>query len=238
MGYTPQSQQQQQQPQLQYTTYPQYVAHQSAMAPSQSQVQPQAQSQVQAQAQLQPQPTVQMPLQRLTTKLPKKQNSLTGSSSKKLSAGNAPRKVSAFVTKLFAMLQDPNLSHLIWWSRLYQNDSATFALLPGSQFANSLTTYFKHGNVASFVRQLHMYGFHKVCDSSPPPLPANVAKVDSSDNSQPVWEFRHSSGKFRKGDHASLYLIKRRSTSVRAGTTAALVADAVCATIRHWPAPL
>lgn len=89
-------------------------------------------------------------------------------------------KVSAFVAKLYAMLQDPKLSHLIWWSRLDDGDSSTFALLPGSAFARSLTSYFKHGNVASFVRQLHMYGFHKVCDSTPPPAPPQESDTEEA----------------------------------------------------------
>ncbi|KAH3667372.1 hypothetical protein OGAPHI_003021 [Ogataea philodendri] len=127
------------------------------------------------------------------------------------------QKVSAFVSKLYSMLNDPQLGHLIWWSRTYQNDYSTFALLPGAEFANSLTRYFKHGNVASFVRQLHMYGFHKVCDNSPTPTPPTNPNLSDSDQTskiqQPVWEFRHSSGRFRKGDESSLPYIKRRSSS-------------------------
>ncbi|KAG7694282.1 hypothetical protein KL951_004160 [Ogataea haglerorum] len=133
-----------------------------------------------------------------------------------------PPKVSAFVQKLFAMLSDPSLAHLIWWSRTYQNDFTTFALLPGAEFANALTGYFKHGNVASFVRQLHMYGFHKVCDNNPPPVPPSRPNESLSEEelkNMQVWEFRHSTGRFRKGDEGSLCYIKRRSSGTQKATS-------------------
>lgn len=121
-----------------------------------------------------------------------------------------PVKKNAFVHKLYSMLNDPKLSHLIWWTR--NEDANTFALYPGKEFANALTGYFKHGNVASFVRQLHMYGFHKVLDPS---------NENSLKDAPPVWEFKHSSGKFKKDDESSLIYIKRRlsSNSSRNGTT-------------------
>ncbi|CAI5759732.1 unnamed protein product [Candida verbasci] len=123
-------------------------------------------------------------------------------------------KKNAFVHKLFKMLNDPKISHLIWWTKNNVEEN-TFALHPGKEFANCLTQYFKHGNVASFVRQLHMYGFHKVSDPNNPnnnnhnlPVNNNLEKDQS-----PIWEFKHSSGKFKKGDENSLIYIKRRSSS-------------------------
>ncbi|KAK6199292.1 HSF-type DNA-binding-domain-containing protein [Scheffersomyces amazonensis] len=118
-------------------------------------------------------------------------------------AQDPPVKKNAFVHKLFTMLSDPKLTHLIWWSGAPEHN--TFALFPGKEFAEALTGYFKHGNVASFVRQLHMYGFHKVSE----PSSANAIDKEAA----PVWEFKHSSGKFRKGDESSLIYIKRRSSS-------------------------
>ncbi|CCE73089.1 Piso0_000106 [Millerozyma farinosa CBS 7064] len=114
----------------------------------------------------------------------------------------APIKRNAFVHKLYSMLSDEGLSHLIWWTR--DEESSTFALRPSKEFASALTGYFKHGNVASFVRQLHMYGFHKVSDPS---------QNSGSEKDMPVWEFKHWSGKFRKNDESSLIYIKRRSSS-------------------------
>ncbi|EDK38929.2 hypothetical protein PGUG_03027 [Meyerozyma guilliermondii ATCC 6260] len=115
-----------------------------------------------------------------------------------------PVKKNAFVHKLYSMLNDKSLSQLIWWTG--GEDSNTFALFPGKEFASVLTRYFKHGNVASFVRQLHMYGFHKVSDP-------HAHKQDDDDSQPPIWEFKHSSGKFRKNDESSLLYIKRRSSS-------------------------
>lgn len=117
-----------------------------------------------------------------------------------------PIKKNAFVHKLYSMLNDPKLSHLIWWTR--NEESNTFALYPGKEFANALTGYFKHGNVASFVRQLHMYGFHKVSD---PQSNDNLSNINK--DTPPIWEFKHSSGKFKKNDESSLIYIKRRSSS-------------------------
>ncbi|KAK6462538.1 HSF-type DNA-binding-domain-containing protein [Scheffersomyces coipomensis] len=118
-------------------------------------------------------------------------------------AQDPPIKKNAFVHKLYTMLSDPKISHLIWWSD--SGESNTFALFPGKEFADALTGYFKHGNVASFVRQLHMYGFHKVSE------PTSTSNMDKDTPS--IWEFKHSSGKFRKGDESSLIYIKRRSSS-------------------------
>lgn len=119
-----------------------------------------------------------------------------------------------FIHKLYDMLEDPNISHLIWWSP--SQDS--FYCSPGEEFSKVLAQYFKHTNISSFVRQLNMYGFHKVNDSqefeSGNGLSATSAPGSNSIGSSQVsrWEFRHSSAQFRKGDIESLRLIKRRSS--------------------------
>lgn len=109
-----------------------------------------------------------------------------------------PVKKNAFVHKLYGMLNNPKLAHLIWWTG--PDDSNTFALYPSKEFADALLDYFKHGNVASFVRQLHMYGFHKILDP----------QLAYHDKDLPIWEFRHLLGKFKKNDESLLVYIKRR----------------------------
>jgi hypothetical protein len=63
----------------------------------------------------------------------------------------------AFIHKLYNMLEDSTISHLISWSPT--NES--FVMTPSHDFAKVLAQYFKHTNISSFVRQLNMYGFHK-----------------------------------------------------------------------------
>lgn len=111
-------------------------------------------------------------------------------------------KKNAFVHKLYTMLSDKSLLNLIWWNEDNELKN-TFSLMPGKEFSKILTNFFKHGNVASFVRQLHMYGFHKVNDTH---------QVSNSNDNQ-VWEFKHSSGRFKKDDEEGLIYIKRRSSS-------------------------
>ena len=45
----------------------------------------------------------------------------------------------------------------------WTEDGCSFRIKDQTQFASSLLPYYyKHSNMASFVRQLNMYGFHKV----------------------------------------------------------------------------
>ncbi|GMM31679.1 hypothetical protein DAMA08_044240 [Martiniozyma asiatica (nom. inval.)] len=142
---------------------------------------------------------------------------------KKIVNKKGQRKVSAFISKLYMMLHDPTLNHLIWWSRTSLSDSFTFAISPGSEFSQCLSIHFKHGNVASFVRQLHMYGFHKVCDGNNQNLVGtstdNLTSLQSNLNSRSnsrsntIWEFRHNHGQFQRGEETRLHLIKRRTSN-------------------------
>ncbi|OBA19343.1 hypothetical protein METBIDRAFT_221883 [Metschnikowia bicuspidata var. bicuspidata NRRL YB-4993] len=127
-----------------------------------------------------------------------------------LRSQSTPGKKNAFVYKLYRMLNDHSISHLIWWSG--NPRGSAFQLSPSQEFCEALSKYFKHRNVASFVRQLHMYGFHKVSDSL-------MTQVELGPM---LWEFRHASGKFRQGNESLLSHIKRRlqSSSLRQLTTA------------------
>ena len=76
-------------------------------------------------------------------------------------AGNAKvnRTIPAFLNKLFEMVNDPATDHHIHWNA----DGTAFIVKNQSDFsAEVLPHFFKHGNFNSFIRQLNMYGFHKV----------------------------------------------------------------------------
>ncbi|XP_044016006.1 heat shock factor protein isoform X2 [Aphidius gifuensis] len=66
--------------------------------------------------------------------------------------------VPAFLGKLWKLVEDPETDDLICWSI----NGRSFFIRNPSQFARDLLPhYYKHNNMASFVRQLNMYGFHK-----------------------------------------------------------------------------
>ncbi|PGH29624.1 hypothetical protein GX50_07632 [[Emmonsia] crescens] len=122
------------------------------------------------------------------------QNHPTGAAA----AAQQPKVVqTAFIHKLYSMLQDPGIQHLISWS----SSNESFVMSPSQDFSKVLAQYFKHTNVSSFVRQLNMYGFHKVSD---------VFHTGSPDSQ--MWEFKHGNGNFKKGDVAGLREIKRRAS--------------------------
>lgn len=113
-------------------------------------------------------------------------------------AAQGPKVVqTAFIHKLYSMLEDKTIEHLISWS----NNGDSFVMSPSNEFSKVLAQYFKHTNISSFVRQLNMYGFHKVSD---------VFHTGSSESA--LWEFRHGNGNFKKGDLLGLREIKRRAS--------------------------
>ncbi|KAH8690958.1 HSF-type DNA-binding-domain-containing protein [Talaromyces proteolyticus] len=113
-------------------------------------------------------------------------------------AAQQPKVVqTAFIHKLYNMLEDTNIQHLISWS----NSNESFVMSPTSEFSKVLSQYFKHTNISSFVRQLNMYGFHKVSD---------VFHTGSPDSA--LWEFKHGNGNFKRGDLVGLREIKRRAS--------------------------
>ncbi|EPY52620.1 transcription factor Hsf1 [Schizosaccharomyces cryophilus OY26] len=90
----------------------------------------------------------------------------TGSNS-----GSQTRKITQFSNKLYNMVNDSSTDSLIRWSE--RGDS--FFVIGHEDFAKLvLPRYFKHNNFSSFVRQLNMYGFHKV-----PHIQQGVLQSDS-----------------------------------------------------------
>ncbi|KAK6608583.1 HSF-type DNA-binding protein [Botrytis cinerea] len=95
------------------------------------------------------------------------------------------------------MLEDVNIRHLISWSATQDS----FVMSPSSDFSKVLSQYFKHTNISSFVRQLNMYGFHKVSDVFHQNAPET-----------PLWEFKHGQNSFKRGDVVGLREIRRRAS--------------------------
>ncbi|XP_049879080.1 heat shock factor protein isoform X8 [Pectinophora gossypiella] len=67
--------------------------------------------------------------------------------------------VPAFLGKLWKLVNDSETNNLISWSP----GGKTFVIKNQADFARELLPlYYKHNNMASFIRQLNMYGFHKI----------------------------------------------------------------------------
>lgn len=88
----------------------------------------------------------------------------------------------AFVMKIWSMVNDPANQEYIRWD----NDGTTFQVYHREEFMKRiLPKYFKHNNFASFVRQLNMYGWHKVQDITS----GSMAK--EAKNAEEVWQFKN-----------------------------------------------
>uniref|UniRef100_A0A8B9SZL0 HSF-type DNA-binding domain-containing protein n=1 Tax=Anas platyrhynchos TaxID=8839 RepID=A0A8B9SZL0_ANAPL len=108
--------------------------------------------------------------------------------------------VPAFLTKLWTLVEDPDTDPLICWSP----SGNSFHVFDQGQFAKEvLPKYFKHNNMASFVRQLNMYGFRKVVHIEQ----GGLVKPEKDDT-----EFQHPY--FIRGQEHLLENIKRKVTSV------------------------
>ncbi|KAH8402052.1 hypothetical protein KR009_009488 [Drosophila setifemur] len=74
-------------------------------------------------------------------------------------AGTIGSGVPAFLAKLWRLVDDADTNHLICWTK----DGHSFVIQNQAQFARELLPLnYKHNNMASFIRQLNMYGFHKI----------------------------------------------------------------------------
>lgn len=96
---------------------------------------------------------------------------------------NKPLVIPGFVSKLYRMV-DESASNLIKWGE----DGKTFIVTRPEEFSRQvLPLFFKHNNFSSFVRQLNMYGFHKV-----PHLQQGSMAASAYGNSETtIWEFSH-----------------------------------------------
>ncbi|XP_018115949.1 heat shock factor protein 4 [Xenopus laevis] len=109
--------------------------------------------------------------------------------------------VPAFLTKLWTLVEDPETNHLICWSV----NGTSFHVFDQGRFAKEvLPKYFKHNNMASFVRQLNMYGFRKVVNIEQ----GGLVKPERDDT-----EFQHLY--FLQGHEHLLEHIKRKVSVVK-----------------------
>ncbi|KAF9814335.1 hypothetical protein IEO21_05178 [Rhodonia placenta] len=105
---------------------------------------------------------------------------------------NKPLGTNNFVTKLYQMINDPKSAQFISWTEL----GTSFVVQNVGEFSRTiLGSHFKHNNFSSFVRQLNMYGFHK------------INRRTSADVQ--TWEFSHH--KFLRGRPDLLEEIKRKA---------------------------
>lgn len=142
----------------------------------------------------------------ITTSFDRQQNVLSTSPNSSASANeyaSSPispsplRNTNTFVHKLFAMVNDKMYEHLIHWT----GNGSSFTVENVTDFSKEvLPKHFKHNNFASFVRQLNMYGFHKV-NKAP-------RGVKMSQENQ-IWEFSHPKFQYNRPD--LLEEIKRKN---------------------------
>ncbi|GJQ65202.1 putative sequence-specific DNA binding protein [Trypoxylus dichotomus] len=103
------------------------------------------------------------------------------------------------------MVNDPSTDHLISWSA----GGKSFIIQNQAQFwYELLPVYYKHNNMSSFVRQLNMYGFHKM----------STVENGAMDIEKDEIQFFHQY--FQKDQPELLKMIKRKvtGTKVASGT--------------------
>lgn len=111
--------------------------------------------------------------------------------------------IPGFVNKLYRMVDDESTSLLIKWS----TDGRTFLVLSPEDFSRQvLPLFFKHNNFSSFVRQLNMYGFHKVPHLQQGSMAAASLAVTGIETT--VWEFSHEN--FLQGRPDLLINVRRK----------------------------
>uniref|UniRef100_A0A1B6D4L1 HSF-type DNA-binding domain-containing protein n=1 Tax=Clastoptera arizonana TaxID=38151 RepID=A0A1B6D4L1_9HEMI len=103
--------------------------------------------------------------------------------------------VPAFLGKLWNMVEDPVTNELISWC----SEGDSFVIKDATRLAKELLPkYYKHNNMASFIRQLNMYGFHKII---------------STNCKQEIEELKFSHPNFLCGHPYLLENIKRKMTA-------------------------
>ncbi|KAI8893115.1 hypothetical protein BC833DRAFT_609570 [Globomyces pollinis-pini] len=100
-----------------------------------------------------------------------------------INQNNIPRKsnksIAAFINKLYNMVSDQQSDQFIRWA----DNGKSFVVPNHAEFSKVvLPKFFKHNNFNSFIRQLNIYGFHKV---------PNIQNGLLSCNEPEMMEFMH-----------------------------------------------
>lgn len=102
-------------------------------------------------------------------------------SNRKRKENGGPKIKPAFVMKIWSMVNDPANHEYIRWN----DNGKTFQVFHREEFMKLiLPKYFKHNNFTSFVRQLNMYGWHKVQDIS-------NGTLQRDDKNDEIWVFEN-----------------------------------------------
>ncbi|XP_019753500.1 heat shock factor protein isoform X1 [Dendroctonus ponderosae] len=122
--------------------------------------------------------------------------------------------ISAFLGKLWKMVNDSSTDHIISWNET----GNSFIIHNQAQFwYEMLPVYYKHNNMSSFVRQLNMYGFHKITSLEN----ASLSSAQKSD-SQSI-QFYHPY--FQKDEPEKLKEIKRKVAKPNEGQQPIIIPD-------------
>ncbi|ONH76201.1 Flocculation suppression protein [Pichia kudriavzevii] len=107
----------------------------------------------------------------------------------------------SFIHKLYAMLEEPEMDELIWW----HENQTNFFVRPCEEFTKNLSNN-TNPNIGSVNAEKDNKDEKPTGDKD-----AGNSSRNLDNNHGQIWEFKHNSGVFRKGNVEGLNSIKRRS---------------------------
>ncbi|XP_072926690.1 heat shock factor protein 4 isoform X3 [Hemitrygon akajei] len=126
--------------------------------------------------------------------------------------------VPAFLNKLWTLVEDPETNDLICWSV----NGTSFHVFDQGRFAKEvLPKYFKHNNMASFVRQLNMYGFRKVVNIEQ----SGLVKPERDDTEFQHVYFLHGQEHLLEHIRRKVSVVKSEETKIRQEDVSKLLYD-------------